>query len=216
MNVGFKLLLADSVTWTIVFFALVFFAVLTQHTAMQSVSYVVRGPVKAAPAFFLAGLSWHLNGPRLLTLAFVLCAFGDILLDMAKATFTWAFEAGVAVFAVALVCLSVSYVSKPLTGYPLLPLSFQNIVLGVFVCIWLLPKIKGSLRLPAVGYLCLLLVSNVLASTSLVPVFLGSTLWLLSDLAIGLGRNLPNTPSNGLTNLGLYDLGLYFIALGFL
>lgn len=213
---SFELLLGDSVAWTIVFFVLVVFAVLTQHAVMTSVPYVVRGPVKAAPAVFLAGLSWYLDGPRLLTLAFLLCACGDILLDMGKAGITWAFEAGVVVFAAALICLSFKYVSKPLPGYPLIPLSLPNIVLAVFVCVWVLPKVKSSLRILAVAYLCLLVVSNVIAATSLVPVFLGSTLWLLSDLAIGIGRHIPGTPSNGLTNLGVYDVGLYFIALGFL
>lgn len=200
---------------TIVFFVLAGVALLTQTASARSVSYVLRGPVKAAPAFFLSGVSWYLNGPPLLTLAFFLCACGDILLDMAKATFTWAFEAGVVVFAAALICLSVVYLSKPLAGYPLLPLSLPNIVLALFACVWVLPKINRPLRVLAVAYLALLVASNVIASTSLVPIFLGSTLWLLSDLAIAVGRYIPGTPANGLTNLGLYDLGLYFIALGF-
>lgn len=205
-----------SLVWTIIFFVLVGFAVLTQTARAKSVTYFVRGPVKAAPAFFLAGVSWYLNGPTLLTLAFLLCACGDILLDMAKASFTWAFEAGVVGFAAALICLSVLYLSKSVPGQPLLLLSLPNIVLAVFVCAWVLPKINRPFRIPAVSYLLLLVISNVIASSSLVPVFLGSTLWLLSDLAIALGRHLPGTPANGLTNLGLYDLGLGFIAVGFL
>ena len=206
----------DSLLLTIVFFVLASVALLTQTARARSAPYVLRGPVKAAPAFFLAGVSWYLNGPPLLTLAFFLCACGDILLDMAKASFAWAFEAGAVVFAVALICLSVLYLRKPLPGSPLLALSLSNIVLALFVCVWVLPKIKRPLRIPAVAYLCILVASNIIAATSLVPVFLGSTLWLLSDLAIAVGRNIPGTPANGLTNLGLYDLGLYFIALGFL
>jgi hypothetical protein len=206
----------DFNVWTTIFFVLAAIALLTQTARARSMSYVVRGPVKAAPAFFLAGLSWYSNGPLLLTVAFFLCACGDILLDMAKATFTWAFEAGVFVFATALICLSVVYLSKPSAGYPLLPLSLPNIVIALFVCVLVFPKLKRSFRIPAVAYLYLLLASNIIASTSLVPVFLGSTLWLLSDLAIAISRHIPDTPANALTNLGLYDLGLYFIALGFL
>lgn len=206
----------DFNVWTIIFFVLAAVALLTQTARARSVSYVVRGPIKAAPAFFLAGLSWYLNAPPLLTVAFFLCACGDILLDMAKASFTWAFEAGVIVFAVALICLSVVYLSKPFAGYPLLPLSLPNAVLSLFVCVLVLPMVKSSLRIPGVAYLALLLASNIIASTSLVTVFLGSTLWLLSDLAIAVSRHIPGTPANALTNLGLYDLGLYFIALGFL
>jgi YhhN-like protein len=202
--------------WTIIFFVLAAVALLTQTARARSVTYVVRGPVKAAPAFFLAGFSWYLNGPPLLTLAFLLCACGDILLDMAKAAFTWAFEAALFVFAAALICLSVAYLSKPLAGNPLLPLSLPNGVLTLFVSVLVLPKVKSSLRIPGVAYVALLLASNIIASTSLVPIFLGSTLWLLSDLAIAVSRHIPGTPANGLTNLGLYDLGLYFIALGFL
>ena len=209
-------MIRDSLLLTIVFFVLAGVALLTQTAKARSVPYVVRGPVKAAPAFFLAGVSWYLNGPPLLTLAFFLCACGDILLDMAKAAFTWAFEAGVVVFAAALICLSYAYLSKPLAGYPLLPLSLPNIVLALFVCVWVLPEVKRSFRVPAIAYLGLLVASNIIASTSLIPVFLGSSLWLLSDLAIAIGRHIPGTPPNALTNLGLYDLGLYFIALGFL
>jgi hypothetical protein len=210
-----ELLLRDSFAWTALFFVLVVLAVLTQHPLAKSVPHVVRGPVKAAPVFFLAGLSWYLHGPPLLTLALLLCAGGDILLDIAKGTVAWAFEIGAAVFAAALICLSFLYLSQPLAGRPLLILSLPNIVLAIFVCLWVLPQLRPSLRLPALIYLAILLGSNIIASTSVVPVFLGSTLWLLSDLAIAVGRNIPGSPANALTNLGLYDLGLYFIAVGF-
>lgn len=209
-----KLFIGDSVALTTAFLVLVFFAILTQHTITHRIPYLVRGPVKAAPALFLAIVSWYLNGPPPLTFAFLACAAGDVLLDIAKATVSWAFEAGAAVFAVALVCLSVVYLSKPLDGRPLLLLSLPNIVLSLFVCLWVLPRLRTSLRVPAMAYLMLLVGSNVIAATSIVPVFLGSTLWLMSDLAIGLGRNVPGSPANAITNLGLYDLGLYFIALG--
>ena len=211
----FKLLLKDSLVWTVLFFVLAVLAVLTQHAMTKSVPYVVRGPVKAAPALFLAVLSWYLQGPPLLTLGFLLCACGDILLDISKETFLMAFELGAGVFAGALICLSLAYLDKPLDGRPLILLSLTNIVIALFVCLWVLPKIKQSLRVAAVCYLVILVVSNVIASTSLVPVFLGSTLWLMSDLSIGLGRHISCSPANSLTNLGLYDLGLYFIALGF-
>ena len=212
----FKLLLRDSLVWTVLFFVLIVLAVLTQHAMTKFVPYVIRGPVKAAPALFLAMLSWYLQGPPLLTLGFLLCACGDILLDISKAAFLWAFELGAGVFAVALVCLSLAYLDKPLDGRPLMLLSLTNIVIALFVCLWVLPKIKPSLRVAAVCYLVILVVSNVIASTSLVPVFLGSTLWLMSDLSIGVSRHISGTPANALTNLGVYDLGLYFIALGFL
>ena len=212
----FNLLLGNSLSWTILFFVLVVLAVLTQHTMSKSVRHVVRGPVKAAPAFFLAVLSWYVQAPLLLTLAFLLCAGGDVLLDISKAGFSRAFEVGAAIFAIALICLSFAYLAKPLDGWPLLPLALSNVIVSLFICLWVLPKINSTWRAPAVAYLLVLVVSNVVASTSVVPVFLGSTLWLLSDLAIGLGRHIAGSPANGLTNLGLYDLGLYFIALGFL
>lgn len=210
------LLLRDSYVWTSLFLVLVFLALLTQRTSSKSVPYVVRGPIKAAPALFLAGLSWHSHGPTFLTLAFLLCACGDFLLDISKATLSWASEAGAGMFASALICLSFLYLSKPLDGRPFLILTLPNIVLALFVCLWVLPKIKPSLRIAAVTYLLVLIFSNVIASTSVAPVFLGSTLWLLSDLAIGVGRHIPGSPASALTNLGLYDLGLYFIAVGFL
>ena len=212
----FNLLLGNSLLWTTLFFVLVVLAVLTQHSMSQSLWYVVRGPVKAAPAFFLAWLSWYLQAPGLLTFALFLCGCGDVLLDLAKTRSPRAFEVGAAVFAVALVCLSFTYLAKPLEGWLLLPLALSNLMVSLFICVWLLPKISSAWRAPAVAYLLVLVASNVVAATSIVPVFLGSTLWLLSDLAIGLGRHIPGILSNGLTNLGLYDLGLYFITLGFI
>lgn len=212
----FNFFLANSLSWTTLFFVLVVLALFTQHSISHSVPYVVRGPVKAAPAVFLAAFSWYLQAPILLSLAFLLCGCGDVLLDLAKAGFSRAFEVGAAIFAIALICLSFVYQHKPLEDSPLLPLALSNITLAVFICLWVLPKIKSTWRAPAVAYLLVLVVSNVFAATSVVPVFLGSTLWLLSDLAIGLGRHIPGSPANALTNLGLYHLGLYFIALGFL
>jgi len=210
-------LLRDSFPGTTLFFVLVFFALLTQHPVTKSLPYFLRAPIKAAPAFFLAALSWYLNGPLLLTVAFLLCGCGDVLLEIARAAVSWAaFEVGAAVFAVALVCLSLVYLTKPLEGRPLLLLSLPNVVVAVFVCLWVLPKLPRSLGVAGLAYLAILIGSNVIASTSVVPVFLGSTLWLLSDLAIGLGRNVPGSPANALTNLGLYDLGLYFLAVGLL
>jgi len=61
-----------------------------------------------------------------------------------------------------------------------------------------------------------LIVANIFASTSYVPVFLGSSLWFMSDLSIGLGSKVSDDPVNSLDTLGLYHLGLYFLALGFL
>lgn len=210
-------LLRDSFGWTTMFFVFGFFAVLTQHPITRTVPYLVRAPIKAVPAFFLAALSWYLNGPTLLTVAFLLCGCGDVLLEIARGGGVWwAFEVGAALFAVALVCLSLIYMTKPVEGRPLLLLSLPNVVLSVFVCLWVLPKLSRPLRVAGLAYLTILVGSNIIASTSVVPVFLGSTLWLMSDLAIGLGRNVSGSPANALTNLGLYDLGLYFLAVGIL
>ena len=211
-----NLLIGNSFAWTTLFFVLVFVAVATQHAATKSVPYGVRAPLKAAPAFFLAAFTWSVDGPPLLTLAFFLCACGDILLEVARGGIARAFELGAALFAVALVCLSVVYLNRPPTRPPLLLLTIPNIVLAIFVSLWVLPRLRNSLRVLGVAYLSILVASNIIASTSLVPVFLGSTLWLMSDLAIGLGRNIPGSPANALTNLGLYDFGLYFIAVGLL
>jgi len=62
----------------------------------------------------------------------------------------------------------------------------------------------------------MLIITNVFASTSYIPVFLGSSLWFMSDLSIGLGSHVSGDPVNSLDTLGLYDLGLYLLAIGFL
>lgn len=214
----FNFLLGDSIVWSLVFFALVIVAVctqLTKTTLSRSLPILVRALIKAAPALFLSGLFCHLH-EYLLTLGFLLCGVGDILLDLPEKKAPRAFQVGAVSFAAALICFSVASLGKPLEGHILLPLSLTNIVISLFVLRWVVPKIAGSQRLLEVSYFGILVISNVIASTSLVPIFLGSSLWLMSDLSIGLSSHLSDTPANSLDTLGLYDLGLYCLAIGFL
>ena len=155
-------------------------------------------------------------GQPLIALGFLLCGLGDILLDIPEERASWAFEAGAISFAAALVCFSIASYQNQLPGRPLWPLSITNIVIAIFILRWVLPNLKGSRRILEVSYFGILIIANVFASTSSVPVFLGSSLWLMSDLSIGLSTNILNTPANSLDTLGLYHLGLYFLAIGFL
>jgi uncharacterized membrane protein YhhN len=214
----FNYLIRDSLGWTLVFFALVVLAVFTQltkTTLSRSLPVFLRALIKAAPALFLTGLCWYLQ-ESLVALAFLLCAVGDILLDLPEEKAPLAFELGAVSFAAALVCFSIASLGKPLEGHILLPLSLTNIVIAVFVLRWVLPKFKGVQRIVEASYFGILIVSNVIMSTSQVPIFLGSSLWLMSDLSIGLSSHVSDTPTNSLDTLGLYDLGLYFLAIGFL
>lgn len=214
----FNFLIRDSLAWTLIFFALVGLAVFTQltkTTMSRSLPVYPRAVIKAAPALFLAGLCWYL-GLSLVALAFLLCAVGDILLDLPEDKAPLAFELGAVSFAAALICFSIASLGKPLPGQGLLPLSLTNIVIAVFVLRWVLPNLKGVQRIVEASYFAILIVSNVIMSTSSVPIFLGSSLWLMSDLSIGLSTHVSDTPTNSLDTLGLYDLGLYFLAIGFL
>jgi len=214
----FNFLIRDSVAWTLVFFTLVVLAVFTQltkTTVSRSLPVFLRAVIKASPALFLAGLSFYLQ-ESLVALAFLFCALGDILLDIPEEKAPLAFEIGALSFAAALVCFSVASLGKPLPGRVLMPLSLTNIVIAVFVLRWVLPKLKGVQRIVEASYFAILIVSNVVMSTSQLPIFLGSSLWLMSDLSIGLSTHVSDTPANSLDTLGLYDLGLYFLAIGFL
>lgn len=214
----FSFLIRDNIVWTLAFFALVILAVFTQltkTTASSSLPPPLRAVIKAAPALFLAGLSWYLDH-SLVALAFLLCSLGDILLDLPEERAPHAFELGAISFAAALICFSIASYRKPLDGHILLPLSLTNIVIAAFVLRWVLPKLKGAQRILEVSYFAILIVSNVIASTSLIPIFLGSSLWLMSDLSIGLESRVSESPANSLDTLGLYDLGLYFLAIGLL
>lgn len=214
----FTFLLRDSLGWTLFFFALVVLAVFTQlmkTTSLKWIPVLPRAVIKAAPALFLSAVCWYLDQP-LIALGFLLCGGGDILLDIPEEKASWAFEAGAISFAAALVCFSTASYGNQVPGRPLLPLSLTNLVIAVFILRWVLPKIKGFRRILEVSYFGILIVSNVIASTANVPIFLGSSLWLMSDLSIGLSSNILNTPANSLDTLGLYHLGLYFLALGFL
>ena len=214
----FDFLLRDSLPWTLVFFALVFLAVFTQltkTTVSRSLPVYLRAVIKAAPALFLAGLCFYLELP-LVALAFLFCAVGDILLDLPENKAPLAFEIGALSFAAALVCFSIAFLGKPFPGRILMPLALTNIVIAAFVLRWVLPKTSGLKEVLEVTYFGILIVANVIASTSNVPIFLGSSLWLMSDLSIGLSTNVSDTPANSLDTLGLYDLGLYFLAIGFL
>ena len=211
-------LLRDSVQTTIIFFALVAIAVFTQFnkaTRYKSMPFALRALLKAAPALFLTWLSWSL-GENLVALMFLFCSLGDILLDLPEDKVPHGFQLGAISFAAALVCVCILSYNRQVPGHPLLPLSITNIVIAVFVLRWVLPRLHGSERILEVVYFGMLIVSNVFASTSNVSVFLGSSLWFMSDLSIGLGEKVSDDPVNSLDTLGLYDLGLYFLAIGFL
>src|SRR5215207_9440302 len=214
----FDWLLRDSAQVTIVFFALVAVAVFTQltrNTTSRSLPYWLRALLKAAPALFLTGLSWNVGQP-LVALMFLFCSLGDILLDLPEEKVPLGFQLGAVSFAAALILVCALSYQRPLPGYPLLPLSITNIVIAIFVLRWVLPRLRGFERVLEVSYFGLLIIANVFASTSYVPVFLGSSLWFMSDQSIGLGAKVSDDPVNSLDTLGLYHLGLYFLALGFL
>jgi len=213
----FDWLLRDSVQTTIIFFVLVVIAVFTQltkTTTSKSIPIVLRALLKAAPALFLVGLSWSL-GESLVALLFLFCALGDILLDLEDKV-PHGFQLGAISFAAGLVSVCILSLQRQLPGHPLLPLSITNIVIALFVLRWVLPRLRGVDRILEVTYFGLLIVANIFASKSSVAVFLGSSLWFMSDLSIGLGSNISDDPVNSLDTLGLYDFGLYFLAIGFL
>jgi len=147
---------------------------------------------------------------------FLFCSLGDILLDLPEDKFPRGFEIGGISFALALICVCILSNQRPLLHHPLVPLAITNVVIAIFVLRWVLPKLQGGERILEVTYFALLIVANVFASTSYVPVFLGSSLWFMSDLSIGLGAKVSDDPVNSLDTLGLYHLGLYFLAIGFL
>jgi len=214
----FDWLLRGSLELTVVFFVLVVIAVFTQltkNTTSRSLPFWLRALLKAAPALFLTGLSWYV-GEALVAVMFLFCSLGDILLDLPEDKVPPGFQLGAVSFAVALICVCILSYQRQLPGRPLLPLSITNIVIAIFVLRWVLPKLRGAERILEVSYFGLLIIANVFASTSYVPVFLGSSLWFMSDLSIGLGSNVSGDPVNSLDTLGLYHLGLYFLAIGFL
>jgi len=214
---NFDWLLRDSVQTTLIFFVLVAIAVFTQltkTTTSKSIPFVLRALLKAAPALFLVGLSWSL-GETLVALLFLFCSLGDILLDLEDKV-PYGFQLGAISFAAGLVCVCILSLQTQLPGHPLLPLSITNIVIALFVLRWVLPRLKGVERILEVIYFGMLIVANIFAAKSLVAVFLGSSLWFMSDLSIGLGSNVSDDPVNSLDTLGLYDFGLYFLAIGFL
>ena len=214
----FDWLLRGSAQVTIVFFVLVAIAIFTQitkNTTSRSLPFWLRALLKAAPALFLTGLAWYVEQP-LAALLFLFCSLGDILLDLPEEKVPHGFQIGAISFAAALICVCILSNRYQMTGHPLLPLAITNIVIAIFVLRWVLPKLHGFERILEVTYFGLLIVSNLFASTSYVPVFLGSSLWFMSDLSIGLGAKVSDDPVNSLDTLGLYDLGLYFLAIGFL
>ncbi|HET6978460.1 MAG TPA: lysoplasmalogenase family protein [Pyrinomonadaceae bacterium] len=215
---NFDCWLRDSGSTTAIFFVLVAIAVctqLTKTTVSRSIPFVLRALLKAAPALFLTYLSWSL-GQNHVALLFLFCSLGDILLDLPEDKAPHGFQLGAISFAVGLVFVCILSYQKPLPGHPLMPLAITNVVIAIFVLRWVLPKLHGVDRILEVTYFGLLIVANIFASSSLVPVFLGSSLWFMSDLSIGLGSNVSDDPVNSLDTLGLYDLGLYFLAIGFL
>ena len=212
----FNYLIRDSAAWTLFFFGLVVVAVFTQLMKKKlTLPYLLRALIKGAPALFLSGLCWYLD-QNLVAVGFLLCAVGDILLDLPEEKFPKAFEFGAGSFGVALIVFAVASYYKPLAGHPLRPLVLTNIIIALFIIRWVFPNIPRPRRKLELAYFSLLIISNFFAATSNAAVFLGSSLWFMSDLSIGLSTYVPKTPTNSLDTLGLYDLGLYFLAIGFL
>lgn len=214
----FDWLLRDSVQLTVIFCVLAVIAVFTQltkETITRSLPYPVRGFVKAAPALLLTVISYYVGEP-LTALMFLFCTFGDILLDLPQDKYPLGFPSGGISFAIALLFVCILSYQHPLPAHPLVPLAITNIVIAIFVLRWVLASLHGVERVLEVIYFGLLIIANVFASTSYVPVFLGSSLWFMSDLSIGLGAKVSDDPVNSLDTLSLYHLGLYFLAIGFL
>src|ERR1044071_7728348 len=193
-------LLRDSVPMTVIFFVLVVIAVFTQltkTTTSRSLPYVLRALLKAAPAIFLSELAWS-QELYLVALLFLFCSLGDILLDLPTDKVAYGFQLGAVSFAAALVCVCIASYQRQLPGHPLLPLSITNIMIAIFVLRWVLPRLQGTERILEVTYFGMLIVTNIFASTSYVPVFLGSSLWFMSDLSIGLSSHVSEDPANSL------------------
>jgi uncharacterized membrane protein YhhN len=215
---NFDWLLRDSGWLTLLFFALVALAVVTQLKkagSLKSLPPIVRAFIKAAPALFLTVLSWQL-GQGLIAFIFLFCAIGDVFLDLPEDKVPHGFQIGALSFAVALVLVAIASCHRQVPGFPLIPLALTNIVIAVFVLRWVFPLMKGLQLVLEVCYFGMLILSNLFAATSTVPIFLGSSLWFMSDLSIGLGTKVSGDPVNSLDTLGLYHLGLYFLAIGFL
>ncbi len=215
---GIEWLLTRSFQVTAVFFVLVVIGVFTQltkNTTSRSIPFWLRALLKAAPALFLTWLSWAVDQP-LVALLFLFCSLGDILLDLPEEKVPHGFQLGAVAFAAALVFVCILSYQNPKPSHPLLLLSLTNVVIAIFVLRWVLPKLHGAERILEVTYFGMLILANVFASTSTVPVFLGSSLWFMSDLSIGLSSHVTGDPVNSLDTLGLYHLGLYFLAIGFL
>ena len=94
-------------------------------------------------------------------------------------------------------------------------MTITNIAIALFIIRWVYTKIPAPRRKLELFYFTLLIVSNFFAGHSNAAVFLGSSLWFMSDLSIGLSTYVSDTPTSSLDTLGLYDLGLYFLAIGF-
>lgn len=214
----FNYLLKDSGLWTVIFFALVIAAVFTQlmkKTTFAFLPDILRALIKAAPALFLSGLCFYLT-EYLVAAGFLLCAIGDVLLDIPEEKAPLAFEFGAGSFAVALIVFAVASYYHQLAGHPLRPLTITNIAIALFIIRWVYTKIPAPRRKLELFYFTLLIISNFFAGHSNAAVFLGSSLWFMSDLSIGLSTYVSDTPTSSLDTLGLYDLGLYFLAIGFL
>jgi uncharacterized membrane protein YhhN len=169
--VTFNYLLKDSVAWTLFFFALLGIAVFTQLMKEKlSIPVFLRALIKAAPALFLSGLCFYLE-LHLVGAGFLLCAIGDILLDLPEDRFPLAFEIGAGSFGIALIVFAVASYYKPLAGHPLRPLALTNIIIALFIIRWVLTAIPRSRRKLEIAYFALLIFSNFAASHSNAAVF---------------------------------------------
>ncbi len=216
--IGLNWMILDSAAWTLVFFGLVMLSVFTQltrHSRSKSLPVLLRALIKAAPTLLLAGLAVYLTQP-LVALAFALSSIGQLLSDLEEENVLYGFQLETISFTAALVVFSIAIYQKQFPGHLLLPLSLTNYVIAVFILRWALPRVSHAQRAVKLIYFAFLILANVFASTSYPAIFLGSSLWLMSDLSTALAEKVSDDPANSLGTLGLFDVALYSFAIGFL
>ena len=193
--------------------ALVYLATISRHPFPGSVI------IKAAAIVYLATLAFRLLGGMdrwLLTVALLLSATGDVLLDLGERFFIYGLSA-FALAHVAYICLFVRHLRGGMgrggDRYALVAATLlYSVVLGWRV--W--PGLQG-LKIPVVIYIVIItamVIAAVLAPFTSQLIGFGAVLFLISDSLLGLNKFRQPIPAAGYLIWATYYLAQCGIALG--
>jgi len=179
-------------------------------------SYPLDYVHKALPALILAvWLSTSRQLPKIIIVAFIFCAIGDLLLAVAFAN---NFIYGLAAFLIAQLLFAICFWQWRIWGaWKMIP-ALILLAVALTLALVIVPS-SGVLALPVTIYMLIILcmaISALLATKTNCMLLLGAIMFMISDSLIGINKFVIPIPFEHLAIMTSYYLALFLLAVGIL